>query len=156
MTTATKSSPAAKSHAAPKDAIALLKATDDTMTLARAYLLAAGAELRRREESAAEHNLEAAAKLLGAHPDPGDLGMLRTGESLLATLQGDGDADDQTDPYTRVRLYWSLARLNVLDGRSADALLNNAPAAAGNGHRIGRRLEVAVKIVDGQNLDGNG
>ena len=75
-----------------RSAIALLKATDDTMTLARAYLLAAGAELRRREASAAEHNLEAAAKLLGAHPDPADLGMLRTGQSLLATLQGDADA----------------------------------------------------------------
>ena len=31
-------------------------------------------------------------------------------------------ADDQTDPYTRVRLYWSLARLSVIDGRSAEAL----------------------------------
>jgi len=74
-----------------RSAIALLKATDDTMTLARAYLLAAGAELRRREASAAEHNLEAAAKLLGAHPDAGDLGMLRTGQSLLATLLGNAD-----------------------------------------------------------------
>src|SRR5256714_2206591 len=32
------------------------------------------------------------------------------------------DADDQTDPYTRVRLYWSLARLNVVNGRTAEAL----------------------------------
>jgi transcriptional regulator with XRE-family HTH domain len=31
-------------------------------------------------------------------------------------------ADEQTDPYTRVRLYWSLARLNVVEGRSTDAL----------------------------------
>jgi transcriptional regulator with XRE-family HTH domain len=31
-------------------------------------------------------------------------------------------ASDQTDPYTRVRLYWSLARLNVLNGRSSEAL----------------------------------
>jgi tetratricopeptide (TPR) repeat protein len=30
--------------------------------------------------------------------------------------------DDQTDPYTRVRLYWSLARLNVVEGRPTDAL----------------------------------
>jgi transcriptional regulator with XRE-family HTH domain len=32
------------------------------------------------------------------------------------------NADDQTDPYTRVRLYWSLARLNVVEGRPTDAL----------------------------------
>jgi tetratricopeptide (TPR) repeat protein len=32
------------------------------------------------------------------------------------------NADEQTDPYTRVRLYWSLARLNVVEGRSSDAL----------------------------------
>src|SRR6266545_2295049 len=31
-------------------------------------------------------------------------------------------ADDQTDPYTRVRLYWSLARLNAVEGRQSDAL----------------------------------
>jgi tetratricopeptide (TPR) repeat protein len=32
------------------------------------------------------------------------------------------NADDQTDPYTRVRLYWSLARLNVVEGKQTDAL----------------------------------
>jgi tetratricopeptide (TPR) repeat protein len=32
------------------------------------------------------------------------------------------NADDQTDPYTRVRLYWSLARLSVVEGRPTDAL----------------------------------
>jgi transcriptional regulator with XRE-family HTH domain len=32
------------------------------------------------------------------------------------------NADEQTDPYTRVRLYWSLARLNVVEGRSTEAL----------------------------------
>ena len=31
-------------------------------------------------------------------------------------------ADEQTDPYTRVRLYWSLARLNAVEGRQAEAL----------------------------------
>src|SRR5256885_1895272 len=75
-----------------RSAIALLKATDDTMTLARAYLLAAGAELRRADASGAQQNLEAAEKLLGAHPEPADLGMLRIGNSRLAALNGDSDA----------------------------------------------------------------
>jgi transcriptional regulator with XRE-family HTH domain len=72
-----------------RSAIALLKATDDTRTLARAYLLAAGAELRRRDVAAAQQNLDAAERMLGAHPDPADLGMLRTGQSRLAALTGD-------------------------------------------------------------------
>jgi transcriptional regulator with XRE-family HTH domain len=75
-----------------RSAIALLKATDDTRTLARAYLLAAGAELRRRDTGAANENLDAAERLLGAHPDPADLGMLRTGQSRLAALSGDPHA----------------------------------------------------------------
>src|SRR5262249_59420323 len=31
-------------------------------------------------------------------------------------------ADDGVDPYTRVRLYWSLARLRAMEGNSAEAL----------------------------------
>ena len=74
-----------------RSAIALLKVTDDTMTLARAHLLAAGAELRSRDASAAADNLESAERLLGATPDAGDRGMLRTGQSMLAALKGDGE-----------------------------------------------------------------
>jgi transcriptional regulator with XRE-family HTH domain len=74
-----------------RSAMALLKVTDDTMTLARAHLLAAGAELRSRDASAAENNLESAERLLGATPDAGDRGMLRTGQSMLAALKGDGE-----------------------------------------------------------------
>jgi transcriptional regulator with XRE-family HTH domain len=74
-----------------RSAIALLKATDDTMTLARAYLLAAGAELRREDSSGAKRHLDAAEQLLGGHPEPADLGMLRTGQSRLAALAGDAN-----------------------------------------------------------------
>jgi transcriptional regulator with XRE-family HTH domain len=74
-----------------RSAIALLKATDDTMTLARAYLLAAGAELRRDDAPGAKRHLDAAEQLLGAHPEPADLGMLRTGQSRLAALAGDAN-----------------------------------------------------------------
>src|SRR5207244_6288060 len=74
-----------------RSAIALLKATDDTMTLARAHLLAAGAELRGAAAGAAKENLDAAEKLLGAHPEPADLGMLLIGKSRLAALNGDSD-----------------------------------------------------------------
>jgi tetratricopeptide (TPR) repeat protein len=72
-----------------RSAIALLKATDDTLTLARAHLLAAGVELRRSSTDDAQHNLELAERLLGPHPGALDLGMLRTGQSRLAAQQGD-------------------------------------------------------------------
>jgi transcriptional regulator with XRE-family HTH domain len=74
-----------------RDAIALLRTTDDTLTLARAFLLAAGAELRTGAADEARHHLEQSELLLGAHPDVADLGMLRTGQSHLAALDGDAD-----------------------------------------------------------------
>jgi tetratricopeptide (TPR) repeat protein len=75
-----------------RSAIALLKATDDTLTLARAYLLAAGVELRRKEASEAQRFMESAERLLGPHPDHSDVGMLRIGQSRLAALEGRSDA----------------------------------------------------------------
>jgi transcriptional regulator with XRE-family HTH domain len=79
-----------------RNAIALLKATDDSLTLARAYLLAAGVELRRSAGDEAHRYLELAERLLGAHPEKADMGMLRIGQSRLALLQGKpGEAVDR-------------------------------------------------------------
>jgi transcriptional regulator with XRE-family HTH domain len=74
-----------------RSAIALLKATDDSLTLARAHLLAAGVELRNRSIEDARSNLALAERLLGASPERVDLGMLRIGQSGLAHLEGDGE-----------------------------------------------------------------
>ena len=73
-----------------RSAIGLLKATDDTLTLARAHLLAAGVELRNKSEAEARGHLEDAEALLGAAPQRLDLGMLRIGQSRLAALGGNG------------------------------------------------------------------
>jgi tetratricopeptide (TPR) repeat protein len=75
-----------------RSAIALLNATDDTLTLARAHLLAAGAELRTRAAAGARHHLEQAERLLGTHPRREDVALLRTGQSQLAALEGDASA----------------------------------------------------------------
>jgi transcriptional regulator with XRE-family HTH domain len=72
-----------------RSAIALLKTTDDTALLARAHLLAAGAELRSGSAEGTRQSLEQAEKLLGAHPQSADVGMLRSGQSHLAALEGD-------------------------------------------------------------------
>jgi transcriptional regulator with XRE-family HTH domain len=74
-----------------RDAIALLRTTDDTLTLARAFLLAAGAELRTGAADEARLHLEQSELLLSAQADAADLGMLRTGQSHLAALDGDAD-----------------------------------------------------------------
>jgi transcriptional regulator with XRE-family HTH domain len=75
-----------------RNAIALLKASDDTVTLARAYLLAAGVELRSEAIADARSHLELAKKLLGSKPQAADLGVLRIGQSRLAALEGNGTA----------------------------------------------------------------
>jgi transcriptional regulator with XRE-family HTH domain len=71
-----------------RNAIALLKATDDSLTLARAYLLAAGVELRREAVDDARRYLDLAERLLGTSPERADVGMLRIGQSRLALLEG--------------------------------------------------------------------
>jgi tetratricopeptide (TPR) repeat protein len=73
-----------------RSAIALLKVTDDGVALARAYLLAAGIELRQHDPAEAKQHLHLADRLLGAAPERADLGMLRIGESRVAALEGDG------------------------------------------------------------------
>jgi tetratricopeptide (TPR) repeat protein len=73
-----------------RKAIALLEATDDTLTLARGYLLSAGIDSEQGRADETRNQLEIAARLLGPAPEPADLGMLRIGESRLATLEGDG------------------------------------------------------------------
>src|SRR3989440_4855881 len=74
-----------------RSAIALLKVTDDSLTLARAYLLSAGVELRHASIDDARQQLESAERLLGATPESADLGMLRIGQSRLAALEGEAD-----------------------------------------------------------------
>jgi transcriptional regulator with XRE-family HTH domain len=74
-----------------RSAIALLKATDDTVALGRAYLIAAGIEIRQGSTADAKHHLEVAARLLGALAESVDVGMLRIGESRVAALEGDAD-----------------------------------------------------------------
>jgi transcriptional regulator with XRE-family HTH domain len=73
-----------------RSAIALLKATDDSVALSRAYLLAAGIEIRRGAVAEAKNHLLLVERLVGTAPEPIDLGMLRIGESRIAALEGDG------------------------------------------------------------------
>lgn len=65
-------------------AIALLEATEDTLDLARAYLMAAGVEAAEGDLGAARASCERAERLLGPAPEPADLGMLRIVQARIA------------------------------------------------------------------------
>jgi tetratricopeptide (TPR) repeat protein len=73
-----------------RQAISLLEVTDNTTQLARGYLLSAGIEADEGRGAEAREHLRQAKLLLGPSPEPRDLGMLRIGQSRVATLEGDG------------------------------------------------------------------
>lgn len=73
-------------------AIALLEATDDTLHLARAHLLAASIMITREDPRAASGHLDQAERLLGATPSFADAVMLAVKRAQVAALQSDGKA----------------------------------------------------------------
>jgi tetratricopeptide (TPR) repeat protein len=75
-----------------REAIALLKTTDDSVHLARAYLMSAGIEANDGDAGGAERHLDEAEKLLGHAPQPADRAMLLIGRSRVAALKNDAGA----------------------------------------------------------------
>jgi tetratricopeptide (TPR) repeat protein len=79
-----------------RKAMALLESTDDTLQLARGYLLAAGIESSEKHIDETREHLSEAERLLAPHAESRDIGMLRIGQSRLASLEGDGDRAVET------------------------------------------------------------
>jgi len=73
-----------------REAIALLKTTDDSLHLARAYLMSAGIETGEGNDETADRHLGEADRLLGDLAQPVDRAMLLIGRSRVAALRGDG------------------------------------------------------------------
>ena len=103
-----------------RKAIALLEATEDTLNLARAHVLASAIFLERAEPAKANDHLDHAEHLLGAAPATADLVEIRTQRSRLAALNGDSTAAV------------ALAR-EALELESTDADRGLALAALANG-----------------------
>jgi tetratricopeptide (TPR) repeat protein len=114
-------------------AIALLEATDNTLQLARGYLLSAGIESEEGHVEETRKQLEVAARLLGPSPEPVDLAMLRIGQSRLATLVDDGGAavECARDALAILGEFhgpelgaacWALARGLALEGETGTAI----------------------------------
>jgi transcriptional regulator with XRE-family HTH domain len=72
-------------------AIALLETTDDTLQLARGYLLSAGIESIEGNIEGTREHLEVARQLLGPSPEAIDRGMILIGRSRVARLEHDAD-----------------------------------------------------------------
>jgi tetratricopeptide (TPR) repeat protein len=75
-----------------REAIALLKATDDSLHLARAYLMSAGIEANEGNADVAERHLDEAEKLFGQSSEPVDRAMSLIGRSRVAALRLDAGA----------------------------------------------------------------
>jgi transcriptional regulator with XRE-family HTH domain len=75
-----------------RKAIALLQATDDTLHLARAHILAAGITLSREDADGASLHLDRAEQLLGMPVSTEDLVEIATHRSHIATIRGQGAA----------------------------------------------------------------
>ena len=75
-----------------RKAIALLQATEDTLNLARAHILAAYITLSREDHAAAATHLDQADTLLGANVTPQERFEITTQRSRVAALQGDAEA----------------------------------------------------------------
>jgi transcriptional regulator with XRE-family HTH domain len=129
-------------------AIALLEATEDTLTLARAHLLAASIMITREDPAGAGSHLDQAAKLLGAAPSFQDDVMLRVKRAQVAALAGNGgDAVELARdalraigdelPQERGSAFWALAEGLTLEGQhsSADDAFRRATDVLEETHR---------------------
>ena len=73
-------------------AIALLEATEDSLHLARAHLLAAWIMGSQGNAEGSGRHLELAERLLGPHPEPIDLAQLRIEQAKRDALLGNGES----------------------------------------------------------------
>ena len=147
-------------------AVALLEATEDSLHLARAHVLCAVIMNDSAEHERAGSHLELAERLLGARPEPSDLGTLREEQARQAAGLGDGEAAirfaqealrivGDSDPAVQGTALSALAHGLVLRGdvegaivaytRSVDLLADHAQwrDASHAGSSLGRLLRDA-------------
>ncbi|HYZ79095.1 MAG TPA: helix-turn-helix domain-containing protein [Gaiellaceae bacterium] len=124
-------------------AIALLQATDDSLHLARAHLLAAWIMGAQGNAEASGRHLDFAERLLGPHPEPVDLARLRTEQAKRAALLGNGD-----EAVERARAALELlGDTYELDQGSAAWALAEGLALQGDIDAAGKEFERAVTLL---------
>jgi transcriptional regulator with XRE-family HTH domain len=108
-------------------AIALLEATDNTLSLGRAHLMCASIMISQEKVLQAGQHLDLAQRLFATGAEPADLAWLRTEQAKRATRLGRPDeAVDAArealellgsdNPGARGRVFWALAEALALEG----------------------------------------
>lgn len=131
-----------------RKAIALLQATDDTLHLARAHVLAASITLSRDDPDEATRHLDLAEQLFGASASSADLIEVAIRRSRIATARGEGDAAVQL---AREALALIGDRSPVDEGL-ASAALADALALAGERQDADKAYGRAVDLLEEQGL----
>jgi tetratricopeptide (TPR) repeat protein len=125
-------------------AVALLEATEDTLHLARAHLSCAWVLISSGSLSEASTHLQRAEELLGPHPEPVDVVMLRRNQAELARREGDADR-----AVARAREAIQLAGDAYPDERgSAWLVVAQARAMQGSVTDAERAYEEAAHLLD--------
>jgi len=131
-----------------RKAIALLQATDDTLHLARAHVLAASITLSRDDPDQATQHLDQAEQLFGASASSVDLIEIAIRRSRIATSRGEGEA--------AVRLAREALTLvgdrSPVDGGLASAALAEALALTGERQEANEAYGRAVDLLEEQGL----
>jgi tetratricopeptide (TPR) repeat protein len=127
-----------------RHAIALLRATEDTLQLGRANVLAADIALSDEKPDAAAEHLQQAETLLGRAPEPSDLATLRTVQARWAAEAG---RPDEAIGYAQE----ALAIGGTEPGESAEATwaLAEALAAKGSIDEASARFQEAIDLYAG-------
>lgn len=125
-----------------RKAIALLQATDDTLHLARAHILAANITLSREDADGAAQHLDRAEQLLGMPISIDDLVEIAIQRSRIATLKSEGT---HAVTFAREALAVNAGKNPVDEGRAFAALgdgltLEAEFAAAGEAFRRAAEL----------------
>jgi transcriptional regulator with XRE-family HTH domain len=126
-----------------RKAIALLQATEDTIHLARAHILAAGIS-RQRDPADAERHLDAAEQLLGGQPAVADAVEIAIQRAEIATDRGDAAA---AAAFARRALEVN-AGANPVDDGLAYAALGNALALQGDEEAADDAYGRAARILE--------
>jgi transcriptional regulator with XRE-family HTH domain len=126
-----------------RKAIALLQATEDTLHLARAHILAAGITLSREDADSADHHLDQAEHLLGGSAAAEDLIEIKIRRSHVATLRGEAK-----HAITAARDALAIIDTNdILDRGLAHAALANGLALNGDVQAADEAFTRAVDLL---------
>jgi tetratricopeptide (TPR) repeat protein len=138
-----------------RKAIALLQATDDTLHLARAHILAANITLSREDADGAARHLDRAEQLLGMPIASDDLVEIAIQRSRIAALREEGA---HAVTFARSALELNAGKNSIDEGRAFAALGDGlalegqSPAAEEAFRRAADMLETSGRWRDAANV----